>query len=403
MKSILHISADFPDPLVPAKTRAVANLIEAAGSFRHIVYSLNRVSWRTAISRLPFAEDRVALAYGAPPYGIGLARYLRPVASAIEADFARREVAPDLIHAHKFSVEGIVAAELAEQLGCPFIASLWGDSDIKIFEAKRNLKELYREIASKAALLLPAAPWTADYFAKVLSLSGNQFDVLPVITKADATFPPVVVGAPRFVTVLSLDAWRRKGLDTLARAAVLLKTRVPDLVIDIYGSGSPTSLFDVERMIRDLGATQQLRLMGPTVHGAVQKTMNGYAAFLMPTRRETYGMVHVEAVLAGVPILWSRERGIDGLLDGCDVGHRCDPSSVEDVATGIECLLVREAEFKRNIGRLQSAGAFEHLRRSTIAARYRALIARVLGEEFPGISLPRTPAADNLRSEYHSS
>jgi glycosyltransferase involved in cell wall biosynthesis len=403
MTSILHISADFPDPLVPAKTRAVANLIEAASGFRHIVYSLNRVSWRSSVSLLAFGEDRTALAYGAPPYGIGLARYLRPVASAIRADLACRDLTPDLIHAHKFSVEGIVAAELAEQLRCPFITSLWGDSDIKIFEAKRNLKERYREIANKAALLLPAAPWTADYFAKALSLGGKQFDVLPVITKADATFPPVVVGAPRFVTVLSLDAWRRKGLDTLARAAALLKDRLPKLVIDVYGGGSPKSLLDVQRVIHDAGADRQVRLMGPSVHGAVQQTMNGYTAFLMPTRRETYGMVHAEAVLAGVPILWSRDRGIDGLLDGCDVGYRCDPSSVEDVATGIECLLVREAEFKRNIVRLQSAGAFEHLRRSAVAARYHTLIARVLGEDSPDINLPRTPAADNPRSECRAS
>jgi glycosyltransferase involved in cell wall biosynthesis len=403
MKSILHISADFPDPLVPSKTRAVANLIEAASGFRHIVYSLNRVSWHSGVSLLTFGEDRTALAYGAPPYGIGLTSYLRPVASAIRADLARRNVVPDLIHAHKFSVEGIVAADLAERLRRPFVASLWGDSDIKIFEAKRTLKDGYREIARRATLLLPAAPWTANYFAKALSLDSGYFEIMPVITTADAILPPTIVDAPRFITVLSFDSWRRKGLDMLARAAVLLKTRFPDLVVDVYGSGSPASLFDVQRMIRDTGAMHLMQLMGPTIHGAVQRTMNGYAAFLMPTRRETYGMVHVEAVLAGVSILWSRDRGIDGLLDGCEVGYRCDPSSVEDIATGMECLLDREALFKRNIGRLQSIGAFEHLRRSDITARYRALIARALGEKPPDISLPRAPAADSLRSEYQSS
>jgi glycosyltransferase involved in cell wall biosynthesis len=403
MKSILHISADFPDPLVPAKTRAVANLIDATGWFRHIVYSLNRVSWRSGISRLPFSDDRVALAYGAPPYGIGLVHYLRPVAGAILADLACRGVVPDLIHAHKFSVEGIIAAELAVRLRRPFIASLWGNSDITIFEAKRTLKDRYREIAGRASLLLPAAPWTADYFAKALSLDGRRFQILPIITTAETILPPRIAEAPRFVTALSLDSWRCKGLDTLARAAVLLKTRFPDLLIDVYGGGSPTSLFDVQRMIRHAGAERQMRLMGPSIHGAVQQTMNGYTAFLMPSRHETYGMVYVEAVLAGVPILWSRGRGIDGLLNGCDVGYTCDPSSVEDVVAGIKCLLDRETHFKQNISRLQSAGAFEHLRRSAISARYSDLIARVLREDFPDISPLRGLAADSLQSESESS
>jgi hypothetical protein len=32
---VLHISADFPDPLVPAKTRAIANLLDLAPEHEH--------------------------------------------------------------------------------------------------------------------------------------------------------------------------------------------------------------------------------------------------------------------------------------------------------------------------------------------------------------------------------
>jgi glycosyltransferase involved in cell wall biosynthesis len=400
MKCILHISADFPDLLVPAKTRAVASLVAAAPGYRHLVYSLNRVSWRSGVHTLPFGEDRVAIAYGAPPYGLALAQHLRPVALAIQADLSRRRVAPDLIHAHKFSVEGLVAAEIAAKTGRPFIASLWGDSDIKIFEAKRSLRTCYRDIARKARLLLPAAPWTGKYFAQALSLDDEHFEVLPVITAADAIFPPVVTDAPKFLTVLSLDSWRRKGLDTLAAATAALKERMPNLIIDIYGSGSPKSFIDAQRVIREAGAELQMRFMGPMPNGDIQRTMNSYAGFLMPTRRETYGMVHVEALLAGVPILWSKDRGIDGLLDGLEVGYLCDPSSVEDVTAGIQSLFDRQAELKSSITRLQENGAFEHLRRSDIGKRYRAILARVLDEARVS---RQTLAADTLQHESHAS
>jgi glycosyltransferase involved in cell wall biosynthesis len=400
MKTILHISADFPDPLVPVKTRAVSNLVAESAGYRHMVYSLNRVSWRAGVQALPFGEDRVALAYGAPPYGVGLTHYLRLVAKFIEADLARRGVTPDLIHAHKFAVEGLVAAEIAERTRCPFIVSLWGDSDIKIFEAKRLLRARYREMARQAHWLLPAAPWTARYFAKALELDNRQFQVLPVMTAADAILAPTTIDEPRFVTVLSLDAWRRKGLDTLAAAARKLGDRIPGFVIDIYGSGSPKSLIEVRRMIGKAGAKHHLQFMGPAPNGRVQRTMNGYVGFLMPTRRETYAMVHVEALLAGVPILWSQDRGIDGLLDDLDVGYRCDPSSVEDVAAGIEYLLDRQRDLKRNIRNLHAEGAFEHLRRSGIAAHYRNLLARVLSAD--DVSL-RSFAASNPRFEFHAS
>lgn len=381
MKTILHISADFPDPLVPSKTRAVLSLIEGVGEFRHVVFSLNRANWRRGVAALPFGQDRVALSYGAPPYGIGLTHHLRPVTEAILRDIEQRRVVPSLIHAHKFTVEGLIAADVAEKLGCPFIASIWGDTDLKILDAKRRLHERYHAIARRAALLLPAAPWTTKHFCTALKLDDDRFEVLPVMTAADALIPPVAVGVPRFVTVLALDAWRRKGFDTLVQAVSAIADDVPAISLDVYGRGDAKALLDVTRVIEKSGASDRVRLMGPVPHTGVQETMNRYAGFVMPTRRETYGMVHVEALLAGVPILWSRDRGIDGLLDGLNVGYRCDPTSREDVAEGLRFLALEEHRLKREIQRLQTEAALDFLRRPAIAARYRSLLLRAMGEK----------------------
>jgi glycosyltransferase involved in cell wall biosynthesis len=374
MHTIVHISADFPDPLAPAKTKAVENLIGATPGLRHVVYSLNRVSWRTNVASISFGEDRVALAYGAPPFGIGLQRYLRPVTDAIRRDLTNKQIMPDLIHAHKFSVEGLVAADLAESENVPFAASLWGDTDIKIFEGKPRLQSHYRQIARRAAALLPAAPWTQRYFEEALGLAESRFRLLPVITAADEMLPPVTSGVPRLVSVFSLDAWRRKNLDTLASAISFAARSLPDVSLDIFGGGGAKSFFDAKRVIRKAGMEGRIRLMGSAPHGRVQKLVNSYAAFVLTPRRETYGMVHVEALLAGVPMLWSQGRGIDGLVNGFNVGYRCDPSSAEDIAKGIKMLIRDESILKQRIARLQDENAFDHLRRAKIASRYREIL-----------------------------
>ena len=250
MKTILHISADFPDPLVPEKTRAVENLIAGAEGFRHVVYSVNRVSWRQDIALFPFAEDRTAIAYGAPPYGIRLAHHLSLVAEAIRIDLEGKRVIPDLIHAHKFSVEGLIAGELSEKTGIPFVASLWGDTDIKIFEAKKTLRPRYKKIANEAAILLPPAPWTREYFKEALSLDASHFELLPVMTAGEAIIAPQPVDQPRLVSVFALDSWKRKGLDILAEAMTLLAPEMPGLAVDVYGRGSPRSLLEAQEAIR---------------------------------------------------------------------------------------------------------------------------------------------------------
>jgi glycosyltransferase involved in cell wall biosynthesis len=381
MKTIVHISADFPDPLVPGKTRAVENLLAAAGGFRHVVYSLNRVSWSSEIALLPFGEDRAAIAYGAPPYGIMLERYLAPVAERIARDLESRHIVPALIHAHKFSVEGLVAGQVAEFLDVPFIASLWGDTDIKIVQTKSGMRQRYRRLARQALRLLPAAPWTQTYFSEALALDHRHFQLLPVMTAGDAVLKPVLTHPPRLVSVFALDAWRRKGLDVLLKAIMEVAQSRPDIVLDIYGRGSPKSLLEVTRLIERSEAAPRVRLKGPLAHDNVQRRMNGYTAFVMAPRRETYGMVHVEAVLAGVPILWSQGRGIDGMFDGHNVGVRCDPNSPGSVAEGIRQLLASERRIKDNIFELQQSGLLEPLRRNGIAANYQQILSRLTNSE----------------------
>lgn len=389
---ILHISADYPDPIAPAKTRAVQNLLAATNDIAHAIYSINRVNWPAGVDAVRVSGDCTALSYGAPPYGIGLTHYLQPVIRFIAQDVETRGLKPELIHAHKFTVEGLIAAELAKQLNCRFIASLWGDTDTKIFERKPGLRRRYRAIAAQAAMLLPAAPWTADYFAHALAVPDHHMEVLPVMTAGDIVLPPDMRHAPQLVSVFSLDAWQRKGLDILAKAMTFVAQDIPDVTLDLYGAGSSRSLGAVESVLHKIGAAHLIQLRGPLPHNNVQQVMNRYAAFVMAPRRETYGMVHVEALLAGLPVLWSKGRGIDGLLPEPLPGYRADPSSASDVAAGIRYLIAKEAALKQVIRGLQAHGGLDHLRRTAIADRYRDVLARVTGRQ-AGSDVPLVPAA----------
>ncbi|MGB0084920.1 MAG: glycosyltransferase [Rhodomicrobiaceae bacterium] len=379
MKTIIHISADFPDPLVPGKTTAVQSLIEAAPEHRHIVYSLNRVGWRTGIAARPFGDGNLAIAYGAPSYGVRLSHHLTHVADFILGDIEKRALRPDLIHAHKFTVEGLIAHRLCQNLRCAYIASIWGATDRRIFEAKPGLRGAFRTIARETAFLLPAAPWTRDYFAKALQTDRGQLQLLSVITKADAVLPPIICEKPRLVSIFAFDFWKRKGFPVLVKAVAQASKAVPELTLDVYGRGGPKALIDMEGHIREAQVEDRVALRNQLDHRDVQTVMNGYAGFVLPSRPETYGMVYVEALLAGLPILWSQNEGVDGFFNTMDIGHCCNPQSVEDVADGLRHITAQQARLKRKIGFLQSQGAFDALRSEAIGARYRQILALAIG------------------------
>jgi glycosyltransferase involved in cell wall biosynthesis len=150
------------------------------------------------------------------------------------------------------------------------------------------------------------------------------------------------------------------------------------ITLDVYGRGGPKALLDMTALIRSACMEDHIKLMPALKHAEVQQVLNSHAGFVMPSRRETYGMVFAEALLAGVPILWSKNQGVDGFFDEANVGYRCDPQSVEDVANGLRHLIGNQARLKQQIAKLQAQGAFEMLRRDAIGAHYVKLLAAAM-------------------------
>ena len=378
MKTVVHISADYPDPFAPNKTAAIANLVNGAPGFRHVVYSLNRVNGLSGVTASQFGEDRVCVVYRAPPMGLLLRTRLNDVAAWIEADLAARKIRPDLVHAHKFTIEGLIGLRLKKVFGCPVICNIQGDTDTYVADVRRDLRVDYRSLAQQSSCILSFAPWCGPSMERILG-ARLRYELLPVGTTCDALLTPVHCEAPRLVSLFHLDFWLRKGADKLATAVTLLARDEPDVTLDIYGGGSVRQTQALRTCISRRADPSRVRLMGPLTRDRVQKTLIGYSAFVMPSRRETYGLAFVEAVFSGTPIVYPRGRAIDGILPESDIGAACDPSSASDVARAIKHVLDNQAALKARLAAAQVAGALDHLRLDRTTTRYRQILETASG------------------------
>ena len=68
--------------------------------------------------------------------------------------------------------------------------------------------------------------------------------------------------------------------------------------------------------------------------------------FAMPSWSETFGLVYIEALTQNVRLLYSKNDGIDGLLD--NVGIAVDPQSVDSIATGLRKIICDYESFDGN-------------------------------------------------------
>lgn len=370
---ILHVSADFPDPLAPAKTRAVANLLALAPDVRHCVYSLNRVGWRLGVAAMDFGADGRAIAYGAPPKGLMLRSRLARVADFIVEDATRRRLKPDVVHAHKLSIDGLVGAAVAAALGAPLIVSAQGDTDLKVIGARPDLRGVWSRIWRDARVALPFAPWTQARLDALLGTRTGPTMLLPCPTEQDALRPPRVVG-PLFRTAFHLGVHRRKNAALLVEAAARAGRVEPGLRLDILGGGDPDAFARLSAVVAARGEGK-VRLAGPAPHARMGEFMNESCAFALPSLRESFGMVFSEALLAGAPVLHPHGFAIDGYLPDGEATLAAPARDVAAVAEGLVRLAREETAFKTRLAGLQASGRLDMFRREAIARVYRDALA----------------------------
>lgn len=373
---VLHLSADYPDPLVPAKTRAIFNLLAMAEVHEHRVFSLNRVDWRQGIEALTFCdaagEGHRAIAYGAPPKGLLLKRYLMKLADWIAAECEKSGFAPDLVHAHKLSVEGLVGEALAKRWGKPLFVSSQGDSDTKIVSVKRGLRPDYARIWRDAAHVFPFAPWTADSLDALLGRREGAITPLPCPGPADIRLEPV--SAPPVVrTAFHFSSAKRKNAARLIRAIAAAAKEIPEIRLEIVGGGDASAFADLAKTARE-EAPGRVAFLGAVPNERVQALFNRSCAFALVAHRESFGMVYSEALLAGAPCLFPRGRAIDGYFREGEFVLAASPTEDAEIAEALIRLVREQDAFKARLHAAGEAGELDLLRGAAIAERYLAAL-----------------------------
>lgn len=357
--SILHLSADYPDPVEPFKTPVIRTLVELTRSkFEHEVLSLNRRSPGAALfakqvlrgggcPRIRFTEqpfvDGSAITYDAPSRGIYHASLLRQLGNGL-SDRSQTDAKPDLIVGHKMTIEGIAARRMSKKLAVPYAISIQGDTDTKILNLRPDLAGEFKRIFHEAAVVFPFTPWALHKVEKKLGKRKGPTVVLPCPTALDQPLQPSTTGSRELISVFHLKNYKRKNLKGLAEAMRLLAQSDPEICLTIVGGGSEE---DIARCKSMLVGLNNVSLAGPMSHDELRVRFNAAAGFVLPSLRESFGLVFIEALFSGLPVIYPADNAIDGFFDNALFAVRVDARSAEAIAGAMRRLVAQEGETKR--------------------------------------------------------
>jgi len=252
-----------------------------------------------------------------------------PLNAALDAELARRV---DLVHIHTPFIAHYAAVRFARQHGLPVVATYHTFFEDYLHHYVPILpRRVGRWIARRftlsqcddvAALISPSSPMRDALLAYGVH---TPIEVLPTGLPAESY---IRGDGARFRARFSLPADRpmllyvgrvafEKNIDFLLRMFVRLRTRRPDALFVIAGEGPARP--HLVRLARELGITDHVRFIGYL--DRTTELPDCYAAgdaFVFASRTETQGLVLLEAMAQGTPVVSTAELGTRSVLtEGC--------------------------------------------------------------------------------------
>jgi glycosyltransferase involved in cell wall biosynthesis len=125
----------------------------------------------------------------------------------------------------------------------------------------------------------------------------------------------------------------------LVEMTPLLKKTFPSLTVALIGNASDRSLVvPLEGRIRELGLEKDVVFTGLVPRARIPDVFHDLDLSVTTHRNEGFGIVHLESLAAGTPVVAYNEGGFVDIFKGEDVGVLVDGGAAEFAAATIELL-----------------------------------------------------------------
>ena len=217
----------------------------------------------------------------------------------------------DVVHLHSCIWGGIGGAFMAKKLKVPFVitehSSYYGRFKVNFIE-KQIIK------------------YTLKNADKVISVSSYLKEIISKYYKNDITIIPNMVNCNEFLyyksdkknsndkfTFLSLCYLKNnKGVDILIKAfSKYFKEENVELIV----AGDGPERLNLEKLAGELGVSHKVIFKGALSRDEVKKEMSNCNVFALASRFETFGVVLIEALSSGKPVISTKNGGANDIVN----------------------------------------------------------------------------------------
>jgi teichuronic acid biosynthesis glycosyltransferase TuaC len=254
----------------------------------------------------------------------------------------------DIIHAHYALTDGFAAMLIGNKYNVPLITTPRGtDIDVNLWKNRACFNTICTVLKNSSKVIAPSA----QLKTKLLEKINIDAELIPNGIYSENVFTGKSQLSEKYrgrIILLSVGQLiPSKGIDLNLQALALLKNKYPLLHYLIIGEGDLKE--KLIQMTSDLGIETSVEFLGRLPHEKVMEYMSICDIFCLPSWQETMGLVYLEAMAHGKPIIGCKQQGVDGLIVNEESGIMVNPQDMESLVQAIE-FLINNPDKARTIG-----------------------------------------------------
>lgn len=316
-------------------------------------------------------------------YGLKISNCIKDIKKKIDL------ASIDLIHANTLCFDGAIAYELSREYGIPYITAV-RNTDVNAYYKRLIWRKRYftKVIRNATKVIFISPKYKENFIANQVpkglrkEISSKMLVIPNGVNSLFLTNQNKCINNinKSFKVIFVAAFYPGKGLAETIKAIELLRSKGIDITFNAIGKGLPNRPKDSEyiRYVESISAGKNwVQLQPYMAPEEIIKEMRQSDIFVMVSSPETFGLVYVEALTQGLPIVYAKGQGFDGFYNDGVVGYPALAGNVESIAQALESVIENYSSIKSNIYNLSLDKDFDW---ANIATKYINLYNEILNK-----------------------
>lgn len=244
-------------------------------------------------------------------------------------EYIKKNGKPDIIHVHSLLNAGYLAYEINKKYNIPYVITEHSSAFARGLIPDNLIKSL-SEVINNSSKCIAVSKKFCQFLEQ--TFPNTVWCYIPNIVNNEFLNEELYPSSLDFKLINICFLNKNKKVDLLIYAFAQVLVLKPNLKLQIGGDGPERNY--LESLVNELKISHAVEFLGLLPREQVKNKINEASAFILASEYETFGVVVIEALALGKPVISTKCGGPESIIQP-EVGYLIEKNSIDAMSNAI--------------------------------------------------------------------